>query len=92
MNYENKKEEANLEVIQRISTDILLQNIPVDELLGSVTTYSEGNDKNLALRSSARVFKKIKLDANLLHAANTPEKAGMNLLLFIEIMSQILLD
>ncbi|XP_045479562.1 protein cramped isoform X2 [Harmonia axyridis] len=76
MNNETKKEETNLDVIHRINTDILLQNIPVDELLGSVTTYSEGNDKNQALRSSARVFKKIKLDANLLNTASTSEKSG----------------
>ncbi|XP_044749049.1 protein cramped [Coccinella septempunctata] len=75
MNNETKKEETNLHATQRINPDILLQNIPVEELLGSVTTYSEGNDKNQALRSSARVFKKIKLDANLLSAANTPEKS-----------------
>ncbi|GJQ87687.1 hypothetical protein Trydic_g17505 [Trypoxylus dichotomus] len=45
---------------------ILQQNIPIEDLLGSVTTYNnvEGSDtKSLQLRTSARVFKKMKLDS-----------------------------
>lgn len=54
-------------------------NIPIEELLGSVTTYNnvEGSEsKSLQLRTSARVFKKMKLDS-----ANAvviiPEKKGI---------------
>lgn len=54
----------------------LALNIPIEELLGSVTTYNnvEGSDnKSQQLRTSARVFKKMKLDsANA--APLTPEK------------------
>ncbi|XP_022914543.1 protein cramped [Onthophagus taurus] len=45
---------------------ILDQQIPIDELLGSVTTYNnvEGSEaKNMQIRASARVFKKMKLDS-----------------------------
>ncbi|KAL3265316.1 hypothetical protein HHI36_009524 [Cryptolaemus montrouzieri] len=65
MNHEIKKEETNSELTQRVAVENILEKVPVDELLGSVTTYPEGNDKYQSLRSSARVFKKIKLDANL---------------------------
>ncbi|KAI4463285.1 cramped protein [Holotrichia oblita] len=54
---------------------ILQQNIPIEDLLGSVTTYNnvEGSDsKSLQLRTSARVFKKMKLDsANAAVATST---------------------
>lgn len=45
---------------------LLSQNIPIEELLGSVTTYNnvDGSDsKSQQLRTSARVFKKMKLDS-----------------------------
>lgn len=45
---------------------ILDQNVPIEELMGSVTAYNnvDGSDsKNLQLRTSARVFKKMKLDS-----------------------------
>lgn len=55
---------------------VLALNIPIEELLGSVTTYNsvEGSDnKSQQLRTSARVFKKMKLDsANA--APLTPDK------------------
>lgn len=47
--------------------NILGLNIPIEELLGSVTTYNsvEGSDnKSQQLRTSARVFKKMKLDSS----------------------------
>lgn len=50
-----------------ISKPVLDQNnIPIEELLGSVTTYNnvDGSDcKSQQLRTSARVFKKMKLDS-----------------------------
>lgn len=66
---------------------ILQQNIPIEDLLGSVTTYNnvEGSDsKSLQLRTSARVFKKMKLDsANAASGSTstTQEKKGIILLL-----------
>lgn len=57
---------------------ILQQNIPIEDLLGSVTTYNnvEGSDsKSLQLRTSARVFKKMKLDS-----ANVEKKSSDSLL------------
>lgn len=45
---------------------IIPDNIPIEELLGSVTTYNnvDGSDtKSQQLRTSARVFKKMKLDS-----------------------------
>lgn len=44
---------------------IIDQSIPIEELMGSVTAYNnvEGDTKNLQLRTSARVFKKMKLDS-----------------------------
>lgn len=56
---------------------------PIEEMLGSVTTYNNvdgsdvfGSPKNFQqLRTSARVFKKMKLDSALsLPTAQTPEK------------------
>lgn len=68
---------------------MLDQNVPIEELMGSVTTYNsvEGSDsRSLQLRTSARVFKKMKLDsANLANSASVapvhiPEKKGRMLL------------
>lgn len=45
---------------------LLNENIPIEELLGSVTTYNnvDGSEsKSQQLRTSARVFKKMKLDS-----------------------------
>lgn len=49
--------------------------IPIEDLLGSVTTYNnvEGSE-SFQLRTSARVFKKMKLDSAL---AALPEKKGI---------------
>lgn len=58
-----------------IPRDTIVEKIEVDELLGSVTTYPEGSDKNQLLRLSARVFKKIKLDA----CANLNTTAAANI-------------
>lgn len=61
---------------------IIDQSVPIEELMGSVTAYNnvEGSDsKSLQLRTSARVFKKMKLDsANTTPVNNTmiPEKKG----------------
>lgn len=61
---------------------IIDQSIPIEELLGSVTAYNnvEGSEcKSQQLRTSARVFKKMKLDsAASMAAASTvaPEKKG----------------
>lgn len=60
---------------------IIDQSIPIEELMGSVTAYNnvEGDSKSLQLRTSARVFKKMKLDsANSIAAPVTviPEKKG----------------
>lgn len=57
--------------------NILGLNIPIEELLGSVTTYNnvEGSDnKSQQLRTSARVFKKMKLDTSAAVAPLTPDK------------------
>lgn len=50
-----------------IQNNVMALNIPIEELLGSVTTYNnvEGSDnKSQQLRTSARVFKKMKLDSS----------------------------
>lgn len=60
---------------------ILALNIPIEELLGSVTTYNnvEGSDnKSQQLRTSARVFKKMKLDTSTTVAPLTPDKKESN--------------
>ncbi|KAK5644228.1 hypothetical protein RI129_008073 [Pyrocoelia pectoralis] len=62
-----------------ISKPVLDQNnIPIEELLGSVTTYNnvDGSDcKSQQLRTSARVFKKMKLDsANSIPTATETKK------------------
>lgn len=61
---------------------IIDQNVPIEELMGSVTAYNnvEGSDsKSLQLRTSARVFKKMKLDSANSAPVNPiviPEKKG----------------
>lgn len=50
------------------------QDVPLEELLGSVTTYNsiEGSEnKSLQLRQSARVFKKMRLDSAAIAAATS---------------------
>lgn len=62
---------------------IVNPTVPIEELLGSVTTYNnvEGSEsKSLQLRTSARVFKKMKLDsANAV--VTIPEKKGIRVAL-----------
>lgn len=55
---------------------IIPDNIPIEELLGSVTTYNnvDGSEtKSQQLRTSARVFKKMKLDSANAAAAPPPQ-------------------
>ncbi|KAK4887661.1 hypothetical protein RN001_003932 [Aquatica leii] len=52
-------------------------NVPIEELLGSVTTYNnvDGSDsKSQQLRTSARVFKKMKLDSAVSIPTATDQK------------------
>ncbi|KAF5300007.1 hypothetical protein FQR65_LT09263 [Abscondita terminalis] len=52
-------------------------NVPIEELLGSVTTYNnvDGSDsKSQQLRTSARVFKKMKLDSAISLQTVTDQK------------------
>lgn len=63
-----KSNEANMSHEVTINTKAVLDhnNIPIEELLGSVTTYNnvEGSEsRSQQLRTSARVFKKMKLDS-----------------------------
>ncbi|XP_017783762.1 PREDICTED: protein cramped [Nicrophorus vespilloides] len=60
-----------------VSKKVLIDpSIPIEELLGSVTTYnSVGSEmKSLQLRTSARVFKKMKLDSELAALGPTDKK------------------
>lgn len=66
---------------------IILQKQPIEEMLGSVTTYNNvdgsdafGSSKNCQqLRTSARVFKKMKLDnAQALTTVSERDKKGAN--------------
>lgn len=60
-----------------LQNSILSPNMPIEELLGSVTTYNnvEGSDnKSQQLRTSARVFKKMKMDSAVSVAPLTPDK------------------
>lgn len=78
-------EETNLDVKMVAAVDPIkpVQIQPIEEMLGSVTTYNNidgsdvfGNSKNIQqLRTSARVFKKMKLDsAQAVPTVQTPEK------------------
>lgn len=68
--------EANVSSdIHQVEKMIISGNIPIEELLGSVTTYNniEGSDcKSQQLRSSARVFKKMKLDSAIAEKKEPP--------------------